>query len=150
MSTFYLLKYLIIFSKLSGAVEMTTFDIIKSLAEEQKISVVELEEKLGFSRNSLYAWKRSKPSVDKLQAVADYFHVSTDYLLGRTNSRDTADNDHIDVEDLVNDAAMLTSRDHALSDEDRDAIRAMLAGYLNSKEGQRRLKKYGDDKLNGK
>lgn len=129
---------------------MTTFDIIKSLAEEQKISVVELEEKLGFSRNSLYAWKRSKPSVDKLQAVADYFHVSTDYLLGRTNSRDTADNDHIDVEDLVNDAAMLTSRDHALSDEDRDAIRAMLAGYLNSKEGQRRLKKYGDDKLNGK
>lgn len=150
MSTIYLLKYLIIFSKLSGAVEMTTFDIIKSLAEEQKISVVELEEKLGFSRNSLYAWKRSKPSVDKLQAVADYFHVSTDYLLGRTNSRDTADNDHIDVEDLVNDAAMLTSRDHALSDEDRDAIRAMLAGYLNSKEGQRRLKKYGDDKLNGK
>lgn len=150
MSTVYLLKYLIIFSKLSGAVEMTTFDIIKSLAEEQKISVVELEEKLGFSRNSLYAWKRSKPSVDKLQAVADYFHVSTDYLLGRTNSRDTADNDHIDVEDLVNDAAMLTSRDHALSDEDRDAIRAMLAGYLNSKEGQRRLKKYGDDKLNGK
>lgn len=150
MSTFYLLKYLIIFSKLSGAVEMTTFDIIKSLAEEQKISVVELEEKLDFSRNSLYAWKRSKPSVDKLQAVADYFHVSTDYLLGRTNSRDTADNDHIDVEDLVNDAAMLTSRDHALSDEDRDAIRAMLAGYLNSKEGQRRLKKYGDDKLNGK
>lgn len=129
---------------------MTTFDIIKSLAEEQKISVVELEEKLDFSRNSLYAWKRSKPSVDKLQAVADYFHVSTDYLLGRTNSRDTADNDHIDVEDLVNDAAMLTSRDHALSDEDRDAIRAMLAGYLNSKEGQRRLKKYGDDKLNGK
>lgn len=129
---------------------MTTFDIIKSLAEEQKISVVELEEKLGFSRNSLYAWKRSKPSVDKLQAVADYFRVSTDYLLGRTNSRDTAGNDHIDVEDLVNDAAMLTSRDHALSDEDRDAIRAMLAGYLNSKEGQRRLRKYGDESINGK
>jgi len=64
---------------------MTTFEIIKSLAEKQGISIVELEEKLSFSRNSLYAWKKSKPSVDKLQAVADYFHVSTDYLLGRTD-----------------------------------------------------------------
>lgn len=65
---------------------MTTFEIVKNLAEKQKISIVELEEKLGFSRNSLYAWKKSKPSVDKLQAVADYFHVSTDYLLGRTDN----------------------------------------------------------------
>lgn len=46
-------------------------------------TAVELEEKLGFSRNSLYSRKRNKPSVEKLQKVADYFHVSTDYLLGR-------------------------------------------------------------------
>ncbi len=62
---------------------MTTFDIVKKLADKQKISIVELEEKLNFSRNSLYAWKKSKPSTEKLEAVADYFNVSTDYLLGR-------------------------------------------------------------------
>lgn len=65
---------------------MTVFDKVKMLADNQKISIVELEEKLKFSRNSLYAWKKSKPSVEKLEAVADYFNVTTDYLLGRTDS----------------------------------------------------------------
>ena len=65
---------------------MTTFERVKLLADKQKISIVELEERLGFSRNSLYAWKRNNPSSDKLQKVADYFNVSTDYLLGRTDN----------------------------------------------------------------
>ncbi|MGG2113977.1 helix-turn-helix transcriptional regulator [Lysinibacillus pakistanensis] len=66
---------------------MTTFDRVKNLCEEQKISVVELEEKLGFSRNSLYSWKKNNPSSEKLEKVADFFKVSTDYLLGRTNEK---------------------------------------------------------------
>ncbi|MBL1225410.1 helix-turn-helix transcriptional regulator [Enterococcus sp. BWR-S5] len=63
---------------------MTTFERVKKLADSQKISIVELEEKLGFGKNSLYRWKTSAPASDKLQKVADYFNVSTDYLLGRT------------------------------------------------------------------
>lgn len=63
---------------------MTTFDRVKLLADKQKISIIELEEKLGFGRNSLYRWKNSAPASDKLQKVADFFGVSTDYLLGRT------------------------------------------------------------------
>lgn len=66
---------------------MTTFDRVKKLCEEQKISIVELEEKLKFSRNSLYSWKKNKPSSDKLEKVADFFNVSTDYLLGRTDQK---------------------------------------------------------------
>lgn len=38
---------------------MTVFDRVKKLADSQKISIVELEEKLNFSRNSLYAWKKA-------------------------------------------------------------------------------------------
>lgn len=76
---------------------MTTFDVVKKLADNQKISIVELEEKLNFSRNSLYAWKKSKPSIDKLEAVANYFGVSTDYLLGRsTNNTNNFDDNSED------------------------------------------------------
>lgn len=64
---------------------MTTFDRVKKLADKQKISIVELEEKLGFGRNSLYSWKTKTPNGDRLKKVADYFNVSTDYLLGRTD-----------------------------------------------------------------
>lgn len=65
---------------------MTTFDRVKKLADRQKISIVELEEKLGFGRNSLYSWKTKTPNGDRLKKVADYFGVSTDYLLGRTEN----------------------------------------------------------------
>ncbi|MBF2513941.1 helix-turn-helix transcriptional regulator [Listeria marthii] len=70
---------------------MSTFDRIKKLAEEQKIPVSELERKLGMGQNSLYKWKNQKPTIEKLQKVADFFHVSVDYLLGRTNIKNQLD-----------------------------------------------------------
>lgn len=75
------------FLLIEKVLRMTTFDRVKKLAEEQKITIVELEEKLGFGRNSLYSWKKKTPNGDSLQKVADYFNVSTDYLLGRTNKK---------------------------------------------------------------
>lgn len=66
---------------------MTAFDRVKKLCDEQKISIVELEEKLEFGRNSLYGWKKKTPNGANLVKVAEYFNVSTDYLLGRTENR---------------------------------------------------------------
>lgn len=68
-------------------VDMTTFDRLKKLCDEQKISIMELEEKLGFGKNSLYGWKKKIPNGANLQKVADYFDVSVDYLLGRTDKK---------------------------------------------------------------
>ncbi|WP_330948869.1 helix-turn-helix domain-containing protein [Virgibacillus sp. MG-45] len=74
---------------------MTTFDRLKKLCDEQKISFVELEEKLGFGRNSLYNWKKKTPNGASLKKVADYFNVSVDYLLGRTDKKYLEDTDTI-------------------------------------------------------
>ncbi|UFT98133.1 helix-turn-helix domain-containing protein [Radiobacillus kanasensis] len=122
---------------------MTTFDIVKKLCEEQKISVVELEEKLGFSRNSLYSWKRNKPSSDKLEKVADYFDVSTDYLLGRTDKKryyDLTEKDEQDIqkelEKILNNfsdsgfAAADGSSIDELDEEDRELLLASLEQSL--------------------
>ena len=51
---------------------MTVFDRVKKLAEKQGISIVELEEKLDFGRNSLYSWKKKTPNGDRLKKVADF------------------------------------------------------------------------------
>lgn len=58
--------------------------IIRELCAEKKITLVSLEAALSFAKNSIYKWDTNKPSIDKVQKVADYFNVSTDYLLGRT------------------------------------------------------------------
>lgn len=67
---------------------MTTFERIKSLCKSRKISINDLENALGYSKNTLYRLKTQTPGADKLEAIADYFNVSTDYLLGRTDIKE--------------------------------------------------------------
>ncbi|MCT1538425.1 MULTISPECIES: helix-turn-helix domain-containing protein [Lysinibacillus] len=66
---------------------MTAFDILKRLCDEQGISVNTLEERIELSKNTLYSWKKNTPKGSNLIKVADYFNVSTDYLLGRTSKK---------------------------------------------------------------
>lgn len=63
-----------------------TFERIKELANKQGLSINALEEKLGYSRNTLYSLKKQKASTERMQEIADYLNVSLDYLLGRTDN----------------------------------------------------------------
>lgn len=66
---------------------MNTLERIKLLAKQRGITLKELASKVGIGENSLYRWDKTSPQSDKLQKVADYFDVSTDYLLGRTEKK---------------------------------------------------------------
>ncbi len=66
---------------------MNPYEKIKELTKERGISVRELEKRLGFSNGYFSKWKSVSPNSDGLQKVADYFNVSTDYLLGRDNKK---------------------------------------------------------------
>lgn len=57
-------------------------ETIKNLCNAHGISIPKLEEKLGFGAGTISKWKKSAPGADKLVKVAEYFQVSTDYLLG--------------------------------------------------------------------
>lgn len=123
---------------------MTTLERIKILSKSKGISLQNIALKAGMGKNTIYKWDKQEPSFGKVAAVAKVLDVSTDYLLGKTDEEKApSEPKHIDVEDIVNNSAMLTSRDRALSDEDRTAIRTLLEAYLNSREGQDRLRKYG-------
>lgn len=45
------------------------------------ISVNRLEREAGLTRGSVSKWDEHQPSYDRLKKVADYFHVSVDYLI---------------------------------------------------------------------
>ena len=59
---------------------------IKELCKAHGISVPKLEDALGFGAGTISKWKTSSPSAEKIKKVAEYFHVSTDYLLNVDNS----------------------------------------------------------------
>ncbi|HEQ9809670.1 TPA: helix-turn-helix transcriptional regulator, partial [Streptococcus pyogenes] len=63
-----------------------TFEKIKELCKQRGITLIQLEETLGYSRNTLYKLKTQKPNAERIAEIADYFNVSTDYLLGRTDN----------------------------------------------------------------
>lgn len=60
---------------------------VKSLREANGLSQDALGQIIGVKRYSIYTYEKGKnyPDVPHLIALADYFKVSTDYLLGRTD-----------------------------------------------------------------
>ena len=64
---------------------MTLVSKLKDLAQRKNITFAELERKLDFSNGQIRRWDDTTPGIDKIQKVADYFNVSVDYLLGRTD-----------------------------------------------------------------
>ncbi|MGX5858969.1 helix-turn-helix domain-containing protein [Streptococcus sanguinis] len=113
-----------------------TFDRIKELAKRRGLSINLLEEKLGYSKNTIYNLKNSKPSTERISEIADYFGVSTDYLLGRTDNPaiagEKAPEHEIELDDL--DGRIMLFDGKPLSDDDKRAIKGIIEGYLNSKK----------------
>ncbi|WP_420790246.1 helix-turn-helix domain-containing protein [Streptococcus sp. K0074] len=109
----------------------STFEIVKDLCEKQGISLNTLEDKLKLGKNSLYGLKRNQPSAERLQQIADYFNVSTDYLLGRTDNptiaKDTVTTPDGRVVDLSNLRERVVLFDgKPLSDDDVDKIAQII------------------------
>lgn len=59
---------------------------VRELCEDQNMTVNELVKKLKLSSGSPTAWKNGTiPRAVTVQKIADFFHVSTDYLLGNVS-----------------------------------------------------------------
>ena len=113
-----------------------TFEKVRELAKKQGLSLNQVEEKLGYSKNTLYSLKRQKVSSERLQEIADYFNVSTDYLLGRTDNPAIAGDSVAKTEiDLKKDAAESFFYDgHELNDEDLDLISSLLEARMRNRK----------------
>ena len=62
---------------------------IKYLRQTRELTQVQLADKLGVAKQSISNWENDNimPSVDMLEKIADFFSVSTDYLLERENRK---------------------------------------------------------------
>lgn len=56
---------------------------IRYLRQSKELNQVQLAEKLGVTKQSVSNWENDNimPSVEMLVRIADFFHVTTDYLL---------------------------------------------------------------------
>lgn len=111
---------------------MTVFDRVKELADSQGLSIGDVEEKVGMGKNSMYKWKKQKAATDKLELVADFFGVSVDYLLGRTDVKSPVKETlPTDLDEILD--GMMSFDGKPMNEHDREAIRAYLEGRFSSK-----------------
>lgn len=103
------------------------YDRIKELCNRRGITISKLESDLGFGNSSIKKWERtSSPSVDKVIKVANYFDVSCDYLLGRSDIEGSAV-DMIEDTEVVN----LKRAIQKMTPEEKDKMMQMFKLMFN-------------------
>lgn len=110
---------------------MSMLERVKELAKKQDITVLDLAERLGLSRNTFYSWDKSSPKASTVGKVADYFNVSVDYIMCRTDNPTEIVQD-IDLEKVLDNAMSFSGK--PLSEHDREVVRNLVEAYLNSKK----------------
>lgn len=66
-------------------------DRLIKLRKELNLTQEELAQKIGYTRTAISAWEigRNEPSNTDTIKLAEYFGVSTDYILGKSNNRNS-------------------------------------------------------------
>lgn len=110
------------------------YERLKSLAREKKKSLNQVEADLGFSKNTLYNTKKYVPQGEKLSKLAEYFEVSTDYLLEKTEVKNPL-KEPVDLEDLTSDDDInwdewLSFGGKPISDHDKQKIKEIFGDRL--------------------
>ena len=101
---------------------MALIDRVKEVSKKNGYSLTDVAIKAGIGEKSIYAWTKREPTVATLQKVADVLHVSTDYLLGRTDQMNATPSDK-KVADILDDETILAFDGMEIIEEDKEKLR---------------------------
>lgn len=111
---------------------------IKILREENKITQEELAQKLNLSSKgivSMYEKEDRKPSLEILVKLSEIFDCSIDYLLGKTDIRQSGQQ----IDDILNEAMIGMSKEdyEKLTETQKKQIRDFAIFVKNQNEGEK-------------
>lgn len=93
---------------------MNAKERIKELAAERKITIAELERTLDIANGTIGKWNKQNPSIEPLNKLANFFGVTTDYLLGRTDTPQFTAKNERDVQKILTEMKEGLSNQHSL------------------------------------
>lgn len=114
---------------------MATFsERLKHLRKEKNITLEELAENINTTKSTLSRYENGKrePKMYFVERLSDYFDVSTDYLLGKTDERNPAnkikekyESRGAEIEELM-DRYNVHLNGEVLTNEDKQSVIAFL------------------------
>lgn len=112
------------------------FQIVKTLCREKGTTQKELAKIIDVSPNTIKNWENNLPNSETLVKIADYFGVTTDYLLGRSSNKLLTRKNERDIQkslkqiyDGLDDSlslAYLNNGGVELSEEDAELLKSAL------------------------
>lgn len=94
------------------------FQRIRKLCKDRNITIKKMSEDLDIGTSLIRKWKTTtSPSIDKIKTIAEYFDVSTDYLIGRTDIEQPLEK-FIGDKDIIS----IQRARNRMSDEDRSRM----------------------------
>lgn len=114
---------------------MTLVSRIKEVAQQQNMSVIDVAIKAGIAENSIYGWSQKTPKADNLAKVADVLHVSVDYLLERTEDKNSLSSEKENDSNGLGEEIMMAFDGKDIPDEDKEKL-LEFARFLKSQRGR--------------
>lgn len=106
---------------------------ISELRKQAGMSQFQLAKVLDIATSTLgmYETGKREPSLKVMNRIANYFNVTTDYLLGRPEKKD--DNvDYVALDKALDNARSFDGE--PMDDHDREILRGILKGYFTTKK----------------
>lgn len=119
---------------------MNFLDIVKKMCKENNTTIAQMERDIGISKGASYKWNNSKPSLNIINKIANYFGVSVDFLMnGEEKEKYYINPETAKIEQEVFDDPELrilfdASRD--LSPEDLQAVITMVKALQRKEKGE--------------
>lgn len=119
-------------------------DIIDDLLKQYGLTSKKLAQDIGISPGNVTDWRkgRANPSAEVVAKLADYFNVSTDYLLGRSDVRNPGETFIKNSDGLTKREKKLLETYTQLSENDDPTSKRMketidrLLGIYGSEDGE--------------
>ena len=114
---------------------MNTLDKILSLLTEKGIQQKTFAENIGVTKHTITDWKngRSKSYMKYIDKIADFFDVSADYLLEKTDDKSPLPKEAINIFDNVDMNAFSRQLYEQLTKEERQKVQEYILFLISQR-----------------
>ena len=114
---------------------MNTLDKILSLLTEKGIQQKTFAENIGVTKHTITDWKngRSKSYMKYIDKIADFFDVSADYLLEKTDDKSPLPKEAINIFDNVDMSAFIRQLYEQLTKEERKKVQEYILFLISQR-----------------
>lgn len=104
---------------------------IRDLRLQHHLSQTALSKSINVSQQTITKWETGKaePSSSALNSLANFFNVSTDYLVGRTDVKNPGSRD---LDEAIDGAMSFDGQ--PVTEHDRKVMKSLWKAYLASKD----------------